>query len=447
MKYFTYHIATFGCQMNISDSERIAGQLEGLGYRHVPNETKADIIIYNTCCVRESAETRIYGRLGKVKRLKASKPDLLVIVAGCLAQKDQSVLLKKAPHVDLVLGTQNIDRLSDIIKGMSERFRERIVSGRCETDGLGELSSISRLNTVSAWIPVMYGCDNYCSYCIVPHVRGRERSRPPEIILDEVRNFAREGGKEITLLGQNVNSYGRNDSSGWDFPRLLSAINQIDEIQRVRFMTSHPKDLSERLIEVMSAGGNICEHIHLPVQSGSDEVLANMNRKYSTAEYRILVENIRRAIPSISITTDFIVGFPGETEKMFEETLTFVKEIQFDAAFTFLYSQRSGTPAAALDQQVSAGEKNLRLRQLMDLQNSISLKKNEPWAGQTVEVLVDGPSKSNPDIMSGRTRCNRLVLWSPTNGDIPGALRCLKITSAQTFLLRGEPMPDGAKMQ
>lgn len=442
-----YHIATFGCQMNISDSERIAGQLEQLDCRLVPTEAEADIIVYNTCCVRESAETRIYGRLGKIKRIKASKPDLIVIVAGCLAQKDQAVLLKKAPHVDLVLGTQNIDRLGDVVKGMSKRLQDRIVSADCEADGLGDFSTVSRQNSVSAWIPVMYGCNNYCSYCIVPYVRGRERSRPPEVILNEVRTFADSGGKEITLLGQNVNSYGKNDTFGWDFPKLLSAINQIDGIRRIRFMTSHPKDLSERLIEAMSAGGSICEHIHLPVQSGCDEVLKKMNRNYSTRDYRALVESIRGAIPSISVTTDFIVGFPGETDKMFEETLAFVKEIQFDAAFTFIYSQRSGTPAAGMDQQIPTAEKNERLRQLMDLQNSVSLKKNELWIGQTAEVLVDGPSKSNSDIMSGRTRCNRLVLWSPTDKDLPGQLRRLKISSAQTFLLRGECLPNGEYAQ
>ena len=441
MDLHSYHIESFGCQMNLSDSERIAGQLESLGYVSADTNELADVIVLNTCCVRESAENRIFGHIGALKRIKEQDPRCIIIVAGCLAQKDQEAIFRRAPHVDIVLGTQNIDRLAEILLE-TERQKRLVVSDDCTDDGLGEKMRKSRNPGVSAWVPIMYGCDNFCSYCIVPYVRGRERSRPPEAILEEIRLFVAGGGREVTLLGQNVNSYGKNLADGWDFPRLLSAVDRIHGIRRVRFMTSHPKDLSNRLIGAMAEGKNICRHLHLPVQSGCDEILRRMNRNYTAEAYRDIVRRLRSAIPDISLTTDLIVGFPGETEAMFDETLDFVKEMSFDAAFTFLYSRRSGTPAAELQDQISSEKKQERLQALMDLQNDISLERNRQWLAREVEVLADGPSKTDATTYSGRSSQNKIVLWPATDKDCPGVIRTIKIDSAQTFLLKGKPIGE-----
>ncbi|MBP2667258.1 MAG: miaB 3 [Firmicutes bacterium] len=446
MQYQSYLIESFGCQMNLSDSERIAGQLEGLGCRVVDDPERADIIVMNTCCVRESAENRIFGRIGALKRLKAKKPDMVIVVAGCLAQKDQELIFRRASHVDIVLGTQNIDRLAEILNE-KKRHKRWVESQDHAMDGLGDVTGKLRHTGVSAWIPVMYGCDNYCSYCIVPYVRGRERSRSAEMILQEIRDFAAQGGKEVTLLGQNVNSYGKNLDGAWDFPRLLSEVDRIEGILRVRFMTSHPKDFGDKLIEVMASGKNICKHLHLPVQSGCDEILQRMNRHYTTAEYLQHVERLRERIPDISLTTDIIVGFPGETEEMFQQTLEFVAKIKFDAAFTFLYSKRSGTPASTMEQQVPQATKQFRLQRLMDLQNDISLDINRKWVDQTVEVVADGPSKTDASVFSGRTSQNKIVLWPKTSDDRTGCFRSVRIVSAQTFLLKGTAEAERIGMQ
>lgn len=440
MQYHSYHIESFGCQMNLSDSERIANQLESFGCVSVEQVDQADIIVINTCCVRESAENRIFGRIGALKRLKTERPERMIIIAGCLAQKDQQLIFRRAPHVDIVLGTQNIDRLVDILSE-KQRGKRRVESQTNALDGLGD-TAVSRHAGVSAWIPVMYGCDNFCSYCIVPYVRGRERSRPAESILQEVREFAAAGGREVTLLGQNVNSYGKNLEGGWNFPRLLAAVDRVEEIRRIRFMTSHPKDFGNELIQVMANGKNICAHLHLPVQSGSDEILRRMNRHYTTAEYRRHVEDLRSAIPDVSITTDLIVGFPGETEELFEQTLSFVSEMKFDAAFTFLYSKRSGTPAADMEEQIPQSVKQSRLQRLMDLQNDIALSLNQRWVGREVDVLVDGPSKTDPTVYSGRTSQNKIVLWPAEANDQAGSFRTVKIDSAQTFLLKGNAISE-----
>ena len=440
MQYQSYHVESFGCQMNLSDSERIANQLESFGCVSVEKVEQADIIVINTCCVRESAENRIFGRIGALKRLKAERPERMIIIAGCLAQKDQQLIFRRAPHVDIVLGTQNIDRLADIL-GEKQRGKRRVESQANALDGLGD-TGIKRHEGISAWIPVMYGCDNFCSYCIVPYVRGRERSRSAESILQEVRAFAVAGGKEVTLLGQNVNSYGKNLEGEWDFPRLLAAVDRIEGISRIRFMTSHPKDFGNELIQVMANGKNICAHLHLPVQSGSDEILRRMNRHYTTAEYRRHVEALRSAIPDVSITTDLIVGFPGETEELFKQTLSFVSEMKFDAAFTFLFSKRSGTPAADIVEQIPQPVKQSRLQSLMDLQNDIALSLNQRWVDREVEVLADGPSKTDPSVYSGRTSQNKIVLWPAEANDHAGIFRTVRIASAQTFLLKGNAISE-----
>jgi tRNA-2-methylthio-N6-dimethylallyladenosine synthase len=446
MQIQSYHIESFGCQMNLSDSERLAAQLESLGCVSVDQAEQADVIILNTCCVRESAENRIFGRIGALKRWKQNNPELILVIAGCLAQKDQDAIFRRAPHVDIVLGTQNIDRLAEIL-GEKQRRRRIVESQPHNEDGLNDPAGSRRHAGISAWIPVMYGCDNFCSYCIVPYVRGRERSRPPEAILQEIRDFVASGGREVTLLGQNVNSYGKNLPEPWSFPRLLSAVDQIPGLRRIRFMTSHPKDFGEELIQVMATGRNICAHLHLPVQSGCDEILRRMNRHYTTDEYRRHVAALRTVLPDVSLTTDLIVGFPGETDAMFDETLQFIAEMKFDAAFTFLYSKRSGTPAATLEQQVPPELKQARLQRLMDLQNEISLRRNELWLEQTVEVLADGPSKTDAATYSGRTVQNKIVLWPTEPEDAPGVFRRIRITSAQTFLLKGTAVSERNGMQ
>ena len=446
MHYRSYHIESFGCQMNLSDSERIAGQLEKLGCVAVDTHEQADISVMNTGCVRESAENRIFGRIGALKRLKTKNPNILIIVAGCLAQKDQAAIFRRASHVDIVLGTQNIDRLAEIISEQQRR-KHWVESDEYALDGLGEAQGENRHTGISAWIPVMYGCDNFCSYCIVPYVRGRERSRPAESILQEIKAFVASGGKEVTLLGQNVNSYGKNLEGNWNFPRLLEAVNQIEGIGRIRFMTSHPKDFGNELIQAIANGKNICKHLHLPVQSGCDEILQRMNRRYTTADYQRHVERLRSVIPDISLTTDIIVGFPGETEEMFEQTLNFMSEMKFDAAFTFLYSKRSGTPAADMEQQVPHSVQQARLERLMELQNEIGLCANRYYIDQIVEVLADGPSKTDSSTYSGRTSQNKIVLWPTTSGDRPGRICTVRITSAQTFLLKGIADSERTGMQ
>ncbi len=441
MNFQTYHIESFGCQMNLSDSERIANQLESLGCVQCETKNNADVIVINTCCVRESAENRIFGHIGALKQIKEQRPDTVIIVSGCLAQKDQQLIFRRASHVNIVLGTQNIDRLTEILLKI-QRKKRVVESGEYENDGLKPIATLKPHSGVSAWVPVMYGCDNYCSYCIVPYVRGRERSRPPETIADEIRTFVAKGGREVTLLGQNVNSYGKNLAGDWNFPRLLRQVNEIGGIERVRFLTSHPKDFCDELIEIMATGKKICEHLHLPVQSGCDDVLQRMNRIYSTADYRTHVKKVREAIPQISITTDIIVGFPGETDEMFEQTLAYMAEIKFDSAFTFLYSKRSGTPAAKMEQQIPPALQKERLHRLMDLQNTISLQANQAWVGREVEVLTDGPSKNDPAIYSGRTRQNRIVHWPTLPSDSPGVFRKIQIESAQTFVLKGSAVSE-----
>ncbi|VBB05998.1 radical sam [Lucifera butyrica] len=433
-EYFT--TITYGCQMNESDSEHIAGQLQSMGYQFTADIHVADIIIINTCCVRESAEKKIYGKIGELKKLKTAKPDLVIAISGCMAQKDKEALFKKAPHVDLVIGTHNIYQFVENIKQIKASKKKVLAVGE-EGERPSPAVPAVRKGQVSAWVPIMHGCNNFCTYCIVPYVRGRERSRPLEDIVTEVTELGKAGFKEITLLGQNVNSYGKDTPTNADFADLLQAIDQIDSIERIRFMTSHPRDMNEKVIEVIKNGAKICEHVHLPVQSGSDTILARMNRGYTADHYRRLVEQIREKIPDVSITTDIIVGFPGETEQLFEETLAFLKMIRFDAAYTFLYSPRSGTPAAEMTEQVPPEIKKRRLQQLMQVQNEISLTINKQLEGRRMEVLVEGTSKNDVHKMTGRTRTNKIVIWDKTQEKI-GQLVEVMVTGAQTWVLKGQ---------
>ena len=427
-------ILTYGCQMNVAESERMAGQLAKIGYALTDEIATADLILINSCCVRATAEDKIYGKIGELKKYKLQNPALIIGVMGCLAQKDGEELIKKSPHLDFVLGTARRGELPNVVESFESARKKFVdtsnVSGQIVE---GEIFPI-RAGSVSAFVPIMYGCNNFCTYCIVPYVRGRERSRRPEEIFAEIKNAVDCGFKEINLLGQNVNSYGKEFEK--NFAQLLAEVSDIDGIKRLRFMTSHPKDLSDELIETMANGKNICEHIHLPVQYGSDKILRRMNRVYTVEKYLSLVKKIRAAIPNISLTTDLIVGFPTETEEDFQLTLDFLREVQFDMAFTFIYSERSGTPAASFEGKVDDETKHRRLNELMAVQNKISLEKNLQLEGTTVEVLVEGASKTDQNIFTGRTRTNKAVLF-PHESERIGDLVHVKINQAQTWILKG----------
>lgn len=434
-----YIILTYGCQANSADSEQLAAQLKSAGYSPTECLEQADVILLNTCCVRESAEKKIYGKIGELKKFKAANPNLIIGIAGCLAQKDKEKLFKRAPHIDFVMGTFTVQHLLENLRKVQED-KEQVLTVWEQADEIARLRPVNASGQVSAWVPIMYGCNNFCTYCIVPYVRGRERSRPVADILLDIAGLASQGVREITLLGQNVNSYGKDSKEGVTFAQLLEQVDRIEAIERVRYMTSHPRDMNRHIIDVIRQTKHICEHFHLPVQSGSDTILKKMNRGYTTEYYRSLVEYIRTTVPGASITTDLIVGFPGETDELFEETLAFVKDIAFDAAYTFLYSPRSGTPAATMQEQVAATVKKQRLQQLMDMQNEISLKINKQLEGKTVEVLVEGASKNDAAKFVGRTRTNKIVLWPQTGRETVGQLLPVNIQTAQTWVLKGKAL-------
>ena len=430
-----YLILTYGCQMNENDSQRLGGLLQKIGYEETSSMEEADAILLNTCCVRESAELKIYGKIGELKGLKREKPSLIVGVCGCMAQKNQKALFKRAPHIDFVVGPNNLHDVPNIIAQISED-RSHILA---TDDGINADSDhvpTVRKQGMTAWVPIMYGCNNFCTYCIVPYVRGRERSRTIAEICSEIEALAAEGCREVTLLGQNVNSYGKGTDEG-DFADLLRAVNEIQGIERIRYMTSHPRDMNQRVIDAVRDCDKVCDHFHLPVQAGSDILLKRTNRGYTTEYYRDLVRRIRKSNPNATLTTDLIVGFPGETDELFEETLAFVKEMRYDAAYTFLYSKRSGTPAAEMDEQVDIAVKKARLQRLMDMQNENSLELNQAYVGRTVEVMVEGPSKSDDSIWTGRTTGNKIILWPYTGTEKVGDLVQVEIETAQTWLLKG----------
>ncbi|MDT8901393.1 tRNA (N6-isopentenyl adenosine(37)-C2)-methylthiotransferase MiaB [Anaeroselena agilis] len=432
-----YHTITYGCQMNENDTERLAGQLRALGYEEADRPADADVILINTCCVRESAEKKIHGKIGELKRLKAGNPNLIIGVAGCMAQKDRDKLFKRAPHIDFVLGTHNIHQLGGIIAEIGQA-RGRVLAVWDQAERLAPGVPTIRKNKIAAWLPIMYGCNNFCTYCIVPYVRGRERSRPLEEVVGEAAELAAQGFREITLLGQNVNSYGKDEAGHADFADLLAAVDGVEGIARIRYMTSHPRDMNAKVIDTIRRSRHVCEHFHLPIQAGSDAVLQAMNRGYTAAAYRELVAEIRAAVPGASLTTDIIVGFPGETDEMFADTLALVEEVRFDAAYTFLYSQRSGTPAATMAGQIPLAVKKERLKRLMDLQNDISLDINRGLVGTETEVLVEGESKNDANKMMGRTRANKIVIWDRTGNEQTGDLVTVTIETAQTWVLKGK---------
>lgn len=435
----TYAIINYGCQMNESDSEHYAGQLLDLGYEASADYEHADVVVINTCCVRENAEKKILGKIGEMKRLKRENPDMVLCVAGCMAQEWGKDLQKKYPQVDLVLGTAHVNNFSSILQnhlaghGRAESVYDDLTIMPQEFEG-----SFVRKSSFAAWVPIMYGCNNFCTYCIVPYVRGRERSRSAEAICHEIEKAVALGYKEFTLLGQNVNSYGKDRGKEEGFSKLLELVDAIPGVERIRYMTSHPRDMSEAVVRTIAESQHICKNFHIPVQSGSSRIMKAMNRGYDRERYLKLVETIRRCVPDAVITTDLIVGFPGETEKDFEETLDLLRTVEYDDAFTFIYSPRKGTPAAGFGAQVPDAVKHERLDRLMALQNEICLKRNKRLVGRTLAVMVEGPSKSNPAMLSGRTDGNDLVLWPKIRDHAPGDLVNVKMERAQTWLIRGK---------
>lgn len=432
-----YKIITWGCQMNIHDSEVISGVLHRAGYCPTASLKEADVIVLNTCCVRENAERKVYGRIAQLKQFKQKNPNLVIAVSGCMIQQPHvnEYILQKLPYVDIVFGIHNVHRLPELIENAKQASMPLIeVTGRNTV--LEENLPILRNEGVKAWVTITYGCNNFCSYCIVPYVRGREKSRMPEDILREVEELSKQGYYEINLLGQNVNSYGQDLKNSITFPDLLRKVNSIDGIERIRFVTSHPKDLSDELIMAMRDCKKVCEHIHLPVQSGSNRILERMNRKYTREHYINLVEKLRKVIPEIAITTDIIVGFPGETEEDFQDTIDLINTVKFDSAFTFMYSRRKGTPAAEMEDQVDEDIKGDRLGRLMKVQDSITAKKNMELHGKILEILVEGVSKGNQNRLAGRSRTNKLVNFEGPK-ELIGKLVKVEITQTHTWSLLG----------
>ena len=432
-----YLIITYGCQMNENDSEKISGMVEELGYSRTEDEKDADLIIMNTCSVRENANNRFFGNLGNFKKLKKKKPDLILAVCGCMMQEGHIVkkIKEKYSFVDIVFGTHNIASLPSLLEECDAK-RKLIVEVLEDSDKLAEGLPVHRQFKHKAFVSIMKGCNNFCSYCIVPYTRGRERSREYQNILSEVRELANDGVKEVTLLGQNVNSYGKNLDDPVPFSKLLKMVSEVEGIERVRFMTSHPKDLSDELIEVIRDNPKICRHIHLPMQSGSSRILKLMNRHYDKDTYIKLVKKIRREIPDVAITTDIIVGFPTETEEDFLDTLDVYKECEFDTAFTFIYSKREGTKAAVMDGQIDEKTVKDRFDRLLKLHDEIVLKQNKKYLDREVDILIDGKSKTNDNVLTGRTSSFKLVNF--TGKGETGDIVKVKITDVHTFHLSGE---------
>lgn len=433
-----YIITTYGCQMNEHDSEVLSGMLEKMGYIPTDSREDANLIIYNTCCVRENAELKVYGNLGALKNLKQKKEDLTIAVCGCMMQQPQVVeeIKNKYRHVDLVFGTHNLFRFPELLAKSIESKSMFIEVWENESNIIEGLPANRKYN-LKAFINIMYGCNNFCTYCIVPYTRGRERSREPEDIIREAKELANNGTKEIMLLGQNVNSYGKTLDKDVDFSDLLRELNKVEGIERIRFMTSHPKDLSDRLIDAMAECDKVCEYLHLPFQAGSDRILKIMNRKYTKEGYLTLINKLKKRIPNIGLTTDIIVGFPGESEEDFQDTLDIVERVRYDSAFTFLYSIREGTPAANMEEQVDEQDKQDRFNRLLESVNRISAEINEGYLDRTVEVLVEGPSKTDPNRLMGRTRENKLINFDGSE-DLIGRLVQVKVVDAKTFSLDGE---------
>lgn len=433
-----FFIHTYGCQMNEEDSEKLSGMLKLSGYEKTDSKESADLIIFNTCCVRENAELKVFGNLWILKKAKEKNPNLIIAICGCMMQqKDMAQdIIKKFPFVDIIFGTHNAHMLTEYLNTVKQEGKSVIEIWDKEKE-IVEGIPIDRGSGIKGFVTIMYGCNNFCTYCVVPYVRGRERSRNPEDIEKEIKELISKGYTEITLLGQNVNSYGKELSPNIDFADLLRRINKIDGIERIRFMTSHPKDLTFKVVEAIRDCEKVCEHIHLPVQSGSSSIIKKMNRHYTKEYYIDLIKKMKKEIPDLALTTDIIVGFPGETEEDFSETLDLVKQVEYDSVFMFLYSLRKGTPAAEMEDQISDEVKHERFNRLVDVVNEICAKKNKEYQGKIVEVLVEGTSKNDETKLMGRTRTSKLVNFTSDEDNI-GKIVKVKITKANSFSLYGE---------
>ena len=431
----TFHITTFGCQMNEHDSEVIDGLLTERGFSSVKERKDASIVIINTCSVRDNADKRFFGTLGQLKKRKESDPSFIVCVCGCMMQQQRVVdtIKAKYPWVDVIFGTNSIHHIPELIEKVAIE-KEKVVDIIENTEEIVEGLPAKRLFDHKALVNIMFGCNNFCTYCIVPYTRGREKSRAPEAIVAEVKGLVADGAKEIMLLGQNVNSY---DGNGTSFAELLKMLNDVDGLERIRFMTSNPKDLSDELIEAFAVCDKLCRNLHLPIQSGSNRVLKRMNRKYTREDYLKLIEKLRKTVPDITLSTDIIVGFPGETNEDFEETLSIVKEVEYDSAFTFIYSIRKGTPAEKFEDQIEESEKHRRFDLLVNAVNEISEKKNKAYQDRVEKVLVDGISKNDKSTLTGRTDGFKLVNFAGKK-ELIGSIVDVKITDAKTFSLFGE---------
>jgi len=463
--------------MNVHDSEVMAGLLEDLGYQRASDPEQADLVLLNTCCVRETAEERILGRLGELQRLKRANPDLILAVAGCLGQEPGAAarIARRARQVDIIMGTHNLYRLPELVREtlrrresgstepVTEVWREGAdmapLATRAGTAGAGEASGrlgeireglpIRRQRGVRGWVTIMYGCDNFCSYCIVPYVRGRERSRLPEDVRQEVEELVAEGYREVMLLGQNVNSYGLDldPGPGRSFAGLLYDLDRVPGLSRIRYTTSHPRDFTDDIIDAVAGCAHVCENFHLPAQSGSSRILKAMNRRYSREDYLALIERIRRRVAGAAFTTDLIVGFPGEAPRDFEDTLSLVREARFSSAFTFAYSPRTGTPAARAAEQVPDEVKQERLERLIQVQNEVGLELNRAEIGRDVEVLVEGEAEKRPGQAAGRSRTNKLVVFDVGEGGSPEVSRLVgrevkvRVEKATTWSLEGRIRP------
>lgn len=429
---------TYGCQQNENDTERIRGVLKECGYEFTDNAEEADVVIYNTCAVRENAEQKVFGGLGILKHLKESRPDMITGVCGCMVQQEHIAekIKKTYTNVDLIFGTHALYRLPKLLYEAKNSVKTVVDTEDC--DGyIVEDMPVLRSSANKAWVSIMYGCNNFCSYCIVPYVRGRERSRRPEDILKEIEELTDSGITEVCLLGQNVNSYGKDLDEEIDFSDLLRMVNNVPGVKRIRFMTSHPKDFGEKLINTMAECRNVCHQLHLPFQAGSDRVLSDMNRKYTKAEYLKKIEQIKEKIPDISLSTDVIVGFPTETNEDFAQTLEVLKEARFDSVFSFIYSKREGTPAAKLDFVLTDEQIHENFNKLLEVQNEISKQKNDEYVGKTELVLVEGESKNDPDMLSGRLNSSKIVNFKGDKS-LKGKYVNVKITEAHTWSLNGE---------
>ncbi|MBR7164305.1 MAG: tRNA (N6-isopentenyl adenosine(37)-C2)-methylthiotransferase MiaB [Clostridia bacterium] len=436
-------VITYGCQQNENDSERIRGMLAQMGYDFTEEKEEADLILYNTCAVREGAEQRVLGNVGALVHEKRRRPGLLIGICGCMMQQEHmaKTIKQKYKHVSFVFGTHTLHKFPQILwRAINE---EKTVISVEDSEGvIAEDVPVYREGSPKAWVSVMYGCNNFCTYCIVPYVRGRERSRQPENVLSEVRELAEKGVTEITLLGQNVNAYGKDLPEDIDFADLLARINKIEGLRRIRFMTSHPKDMSQKLIDTMAACDKVMPQLHLPFQAGSDRILKEMNRRYTQAQYLDLVARVKKAIPNIAMTTDIIVGFPNETKEDFEETIKVLEAVRFDSVFSFIYSKRQGTPAAVMEDAISDSEKHENFDRLLEVQNRISREINDACFGKTFELLVEGESKTDENMLTGRTPGGKIVNFPKEDGIFVGDYIHVTVTKTNTWSLLGEICRD-----